>query len=160
MPFQHFKEKLSVCLRKYSFTEKKIFVGRRRGAGDFFLLEIFYKWTLFWFNFLVLLSSQSFLPSSLTLLFIPINNVPSLLSLHFNKILEKDLKDNINPVTPQIFQFLSSSDTVAPCLLVITQFPLSACHNFFFARCLLYFLDKWALQDSDVLMCAQSSADL
>lgn len=164
MLFQHFKEKLSVCLRKYSFTEKKYFCGKMERTSswiiffcqEFLINECYFDFTFLFFYHL----SYSFLPSSLALFFIPINNVPSPLSLHFNKILEKELKDNINPVTPQIFQFLSSSDTIAPCLLVITQFPLSACHNFFFARCLLYFLNKWALQDSDVLMCAQSSADL
>lgn len=99
-------------------------------------------------NVILILLSCAFIisvnvfPPSLALLFIPINNVPSALSLHFNKILDKELKNNINPVTPQIFQFLSSSDTKAPCLLVITQFPLSACQNFFFAGCLLHFLDE------------------
>lgn len=36
---QQFKEKLIVCLSKYLFIEKFIFVGGRRGeaAGEFFL---------------------------------------------------------------------------------------------------------------------------
>lgn len=163
MPFQHFKEKTECLPQKVLFYWKILFLweGEEEQQDNFFRQEFLRNECYFDFTFSCSYHlTLSFLPSSLALLFVPINNVPSPLSLHFNKILDKELKNNIYPVTPQIFRFLSSSDTVAPCLLVITQFPLSRCHNFFFARCLLYFLDKWALQDSDVLMCAQSSADL